>query len=200
MSDVKLIAGLGNPGKEYERTRHNVGFDVIDILSRELGVEIRQKKFNSLFGTAEYAGKKLILLKPQTYMNLSGQAVATVSGFYKLSKEDIMVVTDDMSLAPGTIRIRAKGSAGGHNGLSDIIKKIGGNDFPRLRIGIGKSTSPAWKNYVLGKPDKKDRVLIDAAYERSVKAVFCWIKNGIDRAMTNYNGSVDVEKLKLNAD
>ena len=122
MSDIKLIVGLGNPGKEYDNTRHNVGFEVIDELAKRLFVDVKQKKFGSLFAQTEFEGKKLILLKPQTYMNRSGQAVATAKGFYKLDDADILVVVDDTALEPGVIRVRAKGSAGGHNGLRDIIQ------------------------------------------------------------------------------
>ena len=190
MSDMKLIVGLGNPGKEFVGTRHNVGFDLIDLLGSKFSVEIKQKKFNSLFGSVEFEGKKLIFLKPQTYMNLSGDAVATVRGFYKLDFKDIIVITDDMALEPGTIRFRAKGSAGGHNGLSDIIKKLGTNEFARLRIGIGKSPIPAWKNYVLGRPTLEQQELIKKTYDRGVKGIDCWLDNNIERAMTHYNGSV----------
>lgn len=190
MSDMKLIIGLGNPGKQYEGTRHNVGFDLIDLLAKAFGTEVKQKKFNSLYTTVDYEGQKLILLKPQTYMNLSGQAAATVRGFFKVPLEDIIVVTDDMSLEPGVIRLKPKGSAGGHNGLADVIQKLGSNEISRLRIGIGKSPVPAWKNYVLAKPSGEEKTLIEAACERSAKAVFCWIKNGIDKAMNDYNGFV----------
>ena len=187
MGQIKLIAGLGNPGKEYEGTRHNLGFDVVDAMASRYMVTVKKKKFNSLYGEVDLAGNKLILLKPQQYMNLSGHAVATVCGFYKISIEDILVVTDDLALDPGMIRLRAKGSAGGHNGLSDIIQKLGSNNFARLRVGIGKSPYPDSKGYVLGKPDSKDKELLSDSVKRSVEAVECWVKNGPLEAMNKFN-------------
>jgi len=190
MGDIKLIVGLGNPGKEFDGTRHNVGFDLIDMFAAKYLTQIKQKKFNGLVGTTDLEEKKLIFLKPQTYMNLSGQAVATVKGFYKLDLKNIIVLTDDMALEPGTIRFRAKGSAGGHNGISDIIQKLGSNEFARLRIGIGKSPHPAWKNYVLGRPTGEQKELIEKSFMRSIEGIDCWLKDSIERTMTNYNGSV----------
>lgn len=187
MSNVKLIAGLGNPGKEYAGTRHNVGFDVLDKLAEELQIEVKQKKFNSLFGSADFADYKLILLKPQTYMNLSGAAIATACGFYKIDINDVIVVADDMALDPGRIRLRAKGSAGGHNGLKDIINKLGSDEFARLRIGIGKSPSPVYTGYVLGKPGQEEQSQLESSFSEAVKALRCWLRYGIDRAMNDYN-------------
>ena len=137
MVETKMVVGLGNPGKEYIDTRHNTGFRVIDALAETLGIEVRKRKFGARFGSSEFADAKLILLKPWQFMNRSGQAVATALGFYKLGANDLLVVTDDMALEPGRIRIRAKGSAGGHNGLADVIEKLSTESFARCRIGIG---------------------------------------------------------------
>lgn len=187
MTGMKLIVGLGNPGKEYAGTRHNVGFDVLDGFARRLGTSVEQKKFSSLFGEAVVDECKVLLLKPQTYMNLSGQAVATAAGFYKLPPSDLMVVTDDMALRPGLIRIRPGGSSGGHNGLRDIISRLGTEQFARLRIGIGASDYPDTRDYVLGRPGPKDGELIAAAMVRAQEALMCWIREGLAAAMNRFN-------------
>ena len=137
MADLKLVVGLGNPGPEYAETRHNLGFKVIEALDAALGIPARQQKFGARVGEGWYRDRKVMLMKPWQYMNRSGQAVATAVGFYKLALEDLIVITDDRALAPGRIRVRAKGSAGGHNGLADIIARLGSDEFARCRIGIG---------------------------------------------------------------
>lgn len=189
MADVRMVVGLGNPGDEYKNTRHNMGFKVIDALAAALGIETGQRKFGARFGSGEFAGKKLILLKPWQFMNRSGQAVATAVGFYKLDVSDLLVVTDDMDLEPGRIRIRAKGSAGGHNGLADIIEKLGTNEFARCRIGIGPSGQQQAVNFVLDEPSQADKALLAEATERAREAVLCWIEHGIDKAMNMFNRS-----------
>jgi PTH1 family peptidyl-tRNA hydrolase len=186
-SDVVMIVGLGNPGKEYERTRHNVGFEVVDAFARQYGIEVKKKKFGGLVGDGMVDGKKILLVKPQKYMNLSGQVVATAVGFYRLSIDNIIVVTDDMALEPGRIRLRAKGSAGGHNGLSDIKNKLGSQDYARLRVGIGRSEYIIARDYVLGRPTSDEKELIEAAVKRSKEALFCWVNEGIEPAMNKYN-------------
>jgi peptidyl-tRNA hydrolase, PTH1 family len=198
VSDVKLIAGLGNPGNKYQGTRHNAGFDVVDILAKELGCQVSEKKFASLFGSCSFDGYKIMLLKPQTYMNLSGQAIATVKGFYKLELDDILVVADDMALEPGRIRLRAAGSTGGHNGLSDIIEKLGSNRFARLRVGIGQSSSPDSRDYVLARPSGDEAKLLTESFETAAKAVRCWMSYGIDKAMTEFNGKSTVIQTEIN--
>ena len=199
--DTKLVVGLGNPGAEYADTRHNLGFKVIDSLAQALGVTVRKRKFAARFGQAEFADKKLILLKPWQFMNCSGQSVTTVVGFYKLTLSNLMVATDDMALEPGRIRIRAKGSAGGHNGLDDIIEKLGTNEFARCRIGIGHpryqmsdtrfSSSIEYPEssieYVLDRPSREEKVLLDEAILRARDAVLCWIEHGIEKAMNQFN-------------
>lgn len=187
MGDIKIVVGLGNPGDEYIDTRHNTGFKVIDSLADALEIEVRKRKFSARFGSVEFADKKLILLKPWQFMNRSGQAVAKAVGFYKLDAGDLLVVTDDMDLEPGRIRIRAKGSGGGHNGLCDIIDKLGTNEFARCRIGIGHSGEQDSVDYVLEKPTGAEQALLAGAIERAREAVLCWIEYGIEKTMNEFN-------------
>lgn len=187
MAGTKIVIGLGNPGDEYVDSRHNVGFKVIDSLAELLNIKVRKKKFCGFFGEGEFAGEKLILLKPLQFMNRSGQAVATAFGFYKLGLGDLLVVTDDMALEPGRIRIRAKGSAGGHNGLADVIAKLGTEDVGRLRIGIGQSDRESAEDYVLDKPTKAEQSLLNEAIERGRGALLCWIEYGIEATMNEFN-------------
>jgi PTH1 family peptidyl-tRNA hydrolase len=187
MVEAKMVVGLGNPGREYVGTRHNTGFRVIDALAEKLGVEVRKRKFGARFGLGKFADDKLILLKPWQFMNRSGQAVATALGFYKLGANNLLVVTDDMALEPGRIRIRARGSAGGHNGLADIIEKLGTNQFARLRVGIGQSQDEWTVDYVLDRPTVAEKLLLDAAIARARDAVLCWVESGIDEAMNKFN-------------
>jgi PTH1 family peptidyl-tRNA hydrolase len=182
-----MVVGLGNPGKEYTGTRHNVGFAVIDALAKALNLEVKQRKFGARFGEGEFDNDKLILLKPGQFMNRSGQAVATAVGFYKLPIENFLVVTDDMALDVGRLRLRAKGSAGGHNGLNDIIQKLGTEGFARLRVGIGSAGQQQAHDYVLGRFDEQERPLIEATTIKARDAVMCWLKQGIETAMNEYN-------------
>ena len=187
MDDMKIIVGLGNPGDEYADTRHNTGFKVIDALAEMIGVKVKRRKFAARFELGEFADKKLILLKPWQFMNRSGRSVATAMGFYRLSIGQLMVVTDDMDLEPGRIRVRAKGSAGGHNGLADIIEKLGTNEFARCRIGIGQSTEADAVSYVLDSPAEDQEPLLAAAIKQARDAVLCWIEHGIEAAMNKFN-------------
>jgi len=187
MAEIKMVVGLGNPGDEYVDTRHNAGFRVIDLLSCELKIEVRKKKFGACFGQGEFADKKLILLKPLSFMNRSGQVVATAVGFYKLQLDDLLVVTDDMALPPGRIRIRAEGSSGGHNGLADVIEKLGTESIGRLRVGIGQSGEESAEDYVLDKPTRAEKPLLDEAIEMAQEAVLCWVEYGIEAAMNKFN-------------
>jgi len=187
MGDMKIVVGLGNPGDEYIDTRHNMGFKVIDLLAEALGIEVRKRKFGSRFGSGEFSDKKLILLKPWQFMNRSGQAVATAVGFCKLDVGDLLVVTDDMDLEVGRIRIRAKGSAGGHNGLADIIEKLGTSEFARCRIGIGQSGREDAVDYVLDKPTTAEKPLLAGAIEKAREAVLCWIEYGTGKTMNDFN-------------
>ncbi|UCE48984.1 MAG: aminoacyl-tRNA hydrolase [Phycisphaerales bacterium] len=187
MGDTRMVVGLGNPGNRYVDTRHNMGFMVIDSLSESLHVEVNKRKFGARFGVGELVDKKLILLKPWQFMNRSGQAVVTAAGFYRLDVGDMLVISDDMDLEPGRIRLRAKGSAGGHNGLADIAQKLGTSDFARCRIGIGRDDRQDSVCYVLDRPTKDQKPLLAAAIERARDAVFCWIENGIETAMNRFN-------------
>ncbi len=188
MAVMKLIVGLGNPGGEYVGTRHNAGFEVVDRLAERLAAQVKKKKFGGLLGESIYGDDRLLLFKPQRYMNLSGGPVATVVGFYKLSiEDDVLVVTDDMALEPGVIRLRAQGSSGGHNGLKDITAEFGAERFARLRVGIGPSNGRNDKDFVLSRPSAGDRELISQAVERAVEAIFCWVADGVDLAMSRFN-------------
>jgi PTH1 family peptidyl-tRNA hydrolase len=185
-----MVIGLGNPGKEYADTRHNTGFRVIDALAEALGIGVKKRKFGARLGKGEFSNKKLILLKPWTFMNRSGQAVATAVGFYKLALNDLVVVTDDLALEPGRIRLRPKGSAGGHNGLADIIEKLGTNDFARCRVGIGSGGEELWQSqvdYVLSRPTEKQKPLLDEAVVKAKDAVLCWVEYDIETAMNKFN-------------
>ncbi|MBN1391418.1 MAG: aminoacyl-tRNA hydrolase [Sedimentisphaerales bacterium] len=185
--EIKMVVGLGNPGKEYVGTRHNMGFRAVDSLAEELKIEVKKKRFNGCLGTGEYAGKKLILLKPMRFMNCSGQVVATAAGFYKLTASNLLIVLDDMALPPGRVRVRMKGSAGGHNGLADVIEKLGTDNVNRLRIGIGPSSENEAYDYVLSKPAEAEKPLLDEAITRAREAVLCWVEYGIRATMNKFN-------------
>jgi PTH1 family peptidyl-tRNA hydrolase len=188
MAGIKMIVGLGNPGAEYARSRHNVGFRVIDLLAKFLKIDIAKRKFGARFGLADFQDNKVILLKPWQYMNRSGEAVAAAVGFYKVDLENLLVVLDDMWVEPGKIRTRAAGSAGGHNGLADIIEKLGTEGFARLRVGIGQNSGQDAYDYVLSKPDKQQKPLIEQAVEKAKEAALCWLENGAKKTMSMYNG------------
>ncbi len=192
---MKLVVGLGNPGPKYAGTRHNVGFEVVDRLARRWGADLSGERFHGWFGQADVstpgaaAGdvERVALLKPTTFMNRSGQAVSAAVRFYKLAATDVMVVVDDLALLPGKLRIRADGSAGSHNGLQDIIDRLGSQDWPRMRLGIGDAVGiPA--QYVLGRFSEDDLALMNGAYDRATDAVVCWVKEGLAAAMNKYNG------------
>lgn len=187
MAEIRIIVGLGNPGDEYAQTRHNAGFRVVDLLAETLGIDVKQKKFGARFGIVEYKDKKLILLKPWNYMNRSGQAVATAVGFYKLDLSNLLVISDDLAIDAGRIRVRAKGSAGGQKGLADVLNKLGTEDIARLRVGIGNDERMLAEDYVLNKPSKEERPLLDKAIATAGEAVFCWIEQGVEAAMNKFN-------------
>ncbi|MFA9397931.1 MAG: aminoacyl-tRNA hydrolase [Clostridiaceae bacterium] len=182
-----LIVGLGNYGLKYKNTRHNAGFDVIDLLSKEYNIKINRQKFKGEIGDGEIEGEKVILLKPLTYMNLSGESVREAASFYKIDPENIIVISDDISLNLGKIRIRQKGSAGGHNGLKNIILNISSQEFPRIKIGVGQDDTDL-KSYVLGKFSKQDKEVIEEVYGVAIKAIVVIIKEGCMEAMNKYNG------------
>jgi len=187
MADVKLIVGLGNPGLEYAETRHNLGFKVVEALENALSIEVNKRKFGARVGEGSYAGRRLILMKPWKFMNRSGEAVATAVGFYKLDLGDLIAVTDDMALEVGRIRVRASGSAGGHNGLADIIEKLGSDEFARCRVGIGAAQPAGAVDHVLGRPQEQDKQRLNQAILRARDAVLCWVEFGIDKTMNEFN-------------
>ncbi len=187
MAGIKMIIGLGNPGKAYEGTRHNIGFDVVDAVAARLDAAVRQKKFNSLLGEARYQDLRVLLLKPQQFMNLSGQAVAAAAGFYKLAAGDLMVIADDLALPAGQIRMRPGGGSGGHNGLRDIIGRLGSDQFARLRVGIGSPEFGDAADFVLSRPSAAQQAALDEAKKKAQEALLCWLANGLDAAMNRYN-------------
>lgn len=190
-SDYWLIVGLGNPGKDYERTRHNAGFRAIDLIASKLGCKINKAKFQGLYGQANYAGAKLVLLKPQTYMNLSGRSVLQVSAYFHIPPQRIIVLFDDISLEPGRLRIRADGSAGGHNGIKSIISEVGSQDFPRVKIGVGAKAHPEQDlaDWVLSTFSASEEKALASALDRAADAALCIIERGVPEAANRYNGS-----------
>lgn len=183
-----LIVGLGNPEAEYARTRHNMGVDVINELADKYKISISREKFDGLYGTGEIEGKKVILLKPQTYMNLSGDSVIQFVNFYKLKPEEILVIYDDIDTIPGKIRVRKKGGSGTHNGMKSVVSRLNSEDFPRIRVGIGM---PEYKddlvNYVIGNITDKDYEELKTGISKASEAVTSILKDGIDIAMNKYN-------------
>ena len=183
-----LIVGLGNPGREYEHTRHNAGFDAIDVLAGKLGADVKEKKHKGLCGKGMIAGEKVILLKPQTFMNLSGESVRAAADFYKIDAEHMIVLYDDIDLDVGKLRVRAKGSAGGHNGIKNIIAHLGTQEFQRIRIGVGeKPKEYDLADYVLGRFSAEDRKLVEEAFANAADAVRLMVQGKTDEAMNLYN-------------
>lgn len=182
-----IIAGLGNPGKKYENTRHNMGFLTIDLLAEEYDIKVDKLKFKSLVGEGRIAGQRVLLMKPQTYMNLSGEAVREALAFYKIEPEELIVIYDDIDIPTGTFRIRKKGSAGTHNGMRSVVHQIQSDQFPRIRVGIGSEKKVDLINYVTGGVSKGERELLEDALVKSAKAAACIVEKGIDKAMNEYN-------------
>ena len=183
---MKLIVGLGNPGKEYEATRHNCGFRAIDLFADKAGLVIDKDGFKGLYTSFKFDGETIILFKPQTFMNLSGTAVREIVNFYKIDLHDIVVIYDDMALEPGEIRLRVKGSSGGQKGIQNIIDNLGTDEIQRIRIGIGEPEYNAI-DYVLGKPNKEDKEKIDSALEKAALAIKEYLTNSFVNAMNKYN-------------
>lgn len=191
-----LIVGLGNPSAKYEKTRHNVGFDVIDALADKYNIEVKEKKSKALCGSGYMEGQKVILVKPQTFMNLSGESVAPLMNFYKLDPaEELIVVCDDINLEPGYIRIRKKGSAGGHNGLKDIIAKTGSDQFSRVKVGVGKKPAD-WDlaDFVLSRFSKEERAELEGAIVDTMDALVHMVLDETEEAMNLYNGKKPEKK------
>ena len=186
-----LIVGLGNPGKEYERTRHNAGYRAIDILADKLGAKIDKGKFQGLYAQTVYGGKKLYLLKPLTYMNLSGRSVLQLSAYFNIPPQRIIVLFDDISLPPGRLRIRADGSAGGHNGIKSIIAEVGSQNFPRVKIGVGSKPNPEFDlaDWVLSTFSAKEEKDLTFALGNAADAALCIIDHGVPESANRFNGS-----------
>lgn len=184
-----LLVGLGNPGANYENTRHNAGFDVIDALIKKHGITLGKNKFEALYGDATLCNKRVLIVKPQTFMNNSGEAVSKLARFYKIPIDKILVVSDDVSLAPGKMRIRLRGSAGGQNGLKNIIEHLSSDEFARIKMGVGDrpDRSSDLVNWVLGRMNEEDRKLFDSATENAVKAIETILRDGVEKAMNRYS-------------
>lgn len=188
-----VIVGLGNPGREYETTRHNAGFCVIDALAGRYNITVTEKKHKALCGKGLIEGHKVILVKPQTYMNLSGESIRSLLDFYKISEEELIIIYDDISLAPGQLRIRTKGSAGGHNGIKSIIAHLGTQEFPRIRVGVGeKPKEMDLAAYVLSRFSAGEREIMEETYQTAAMAAAAMMNDGIDSAMNRFNGKKEI--------
>ncbi len=192
---MKMIVGLGNPGKKYEFTRHNIGFLAVDEISKKLTIETYQSKFSAHVASSEYKGQKIIVCKPQTYMNLSGDAVRSIANYYKVEIKDIIVISDDMDLPVGKIRIRPFGGAGGQKGLKNIIDRLNTNEFPRIRIGIGKNQQIDAADYVLGKFEKENYDLYISSIKQATEAALIFATEGLEKAMNTYNKNNNEEHI-----
>ncbi|NLX15177.1 MAG: aminoacyl-tRNA hydrolase [Phycisphaerales bacterium] len=184
---MKLIVGLGNPGRSYADTRHNVGFRVTEELARRWGLALTQRKFNGLTADGRLGEQRVLLLKPTTYMNLSGRSISEAFVFYKLTERDLLIVADDLALPIGRLRIRARGSAGGHKGLASTISALGNDEFARLRVGIGSAAQGGTVDHVLGPFTPTEEKIIGPSILRAADAVECWLNNGVDAAMNQFN-------------
>src|SRR5712692_10114830 len=195
---TKLVIGLGNPGSEYERTRHNVGFRVVDKLASKLGWEWTERRNRAVLASGTIGLEKVVLAKPITFMNLSGQAVGELIRWYKIQPEDVLVVYDELDLPAGKLRLRASGSAAGHNGLEDIIHHLHTNAFPRLRVGVGRPANShiKGKDYVLGIPTNDERILLEIGEDRAVEAIQLAIRQGIGTTMNLVNADPEEEERK----
>lgn len=183
-----LIVGLGNPEPEYARTRHNMGFDVINKIAKKYDIELSRTNYNAIYGTGIIENKKVILVKPQTFMNLSGEAVKKYVDFYKIPLEDVLVIYDDMDTDIGSIRVRAKGNAGSHNGMKSMINELNSVNFPRIRVGVGRPKDEFDKiDYVIGQVSDEEYTGLQKGQEKAVDATICYIKNGIDSTMNSFN-------------
>lgn len=184
---MKLIVGLGNPGRKYQHTRHNTGFMIIDMLSEKLNQPIETKKFQGLYTKFKYHGEDIVLLKPETYMNESGICVQAMMNYFKIDPDDLLVIYDDLDMLPGSIRLREKGGSGGHNGMKSIIAHIGTQDFKRIRIGIGKDKNYQTADWVLGHFSIPEMELMLQSGHKAVNAVMCYLDYDFSKAMNLYN-------------
>ena len=185
-----LVVGLGNPGSKYENTRHNMGFLAVDMLAEKEKFKLGKLRFKAWTATVELGGEKVLVMKPQTYMNLSGESVGEAARFYKVPPEHVLVISDDISLSTGKLRIRPGGSAGGHNGLKSIIQHLGSDQFPRIKVGVGEKPHPDYDmaDWVLGHFVGEDKKAIDKSVKRAADAIECIIKEGIEKGMNKFNG------------
>jgi len=190
-SENWLIVGLGNPGREYEKTRHNCGFRAVDLIAEQLGCKIDRLKFQGLYTQTTYEGRKLFLLKPQTYMNLSGRSVLQLSAYFQIPPQRIIVLFDDISLVPGRLRIRADGSAGGHNGIKSIIQEIGSQTFPRVKIGVGAKPNPEYDlaDWVLSTFSASEEKALAVSLKNAADAALAIIDHGVPEAANRFNGT-----------
>ena len=186
-----LLVGLGNPGREYEKTRHNCGFRALDLLAQKLSCPVDRLKFQGLYGQTVYNGKKLFLLKPQTYMNLSGRSVVQLSAYFHIPPQQIIVLFDDISLPPGRLRLRADGSAGGHNGIKSIIQELGSQAFPRVKIGVGSKPNPDFDlaDWVLSTFSASEEKALAVSLENAAQAALAIVDDGVPQAANRFNGS-----------
>ena len=182
-----VIAGLGNPGRQYEKTRHNMGFLVADEFAAAHGIDVRRIKHKALVGEGRIAGEKVLVVKPQTYMNLSGESLREVVSYYDVPMENLIVIYDDMDLETGALRIRKKGSSGSHNGMKSVIYQLQSDEFPRVRIGIGSPSADDWKDYVTGQVTEKEAKVLAETIKNAASALECIITDGIDIAMNRFN-------------
>lgn len=189
-----IIVGLGNPGKEYDKTRHNAGFMAIDALADKYGISVDKKQFKGLTGRGIIAGQQVLLVKPTTFMNLSGESVRQAFDFYKPEIDQVLILFDDISLPIGQLRVRKKGSAGGHNGIKSIIAHLGSQDFPRIKIGVGGPGQKDLVNHVLGHFNKEESKIMEEAVKETTDAVECFLMEGPDRAMNLYNKKKKTEE------
>ncbi len=184
---MRLIVGLGNPGTQYSGTRHNVGFEVIDLLSKRHNIPVKRRTMRSVLGDGTLESEKVILARPMTYMNLSGEAVGAISRMYKIPPEDVIVVVDDIALPVGSLRLRVKGSSGGHNGLASIEHHLYSRDYPRIRIGVGSARPGGMVDHVLGKFSRSERAFVDEAIERAAYAIEFALRDSFENAMNRFN-------------
>jgi len=192
-----IIAGLGNPGKEYDRTRHNAGFCTLDVLADKYGIDVSERKHKALCGRGVIEGQKVVLVKPQTFMNASGESLRAVADYYKEAPDHVIVIFDDISLEPGQLRIRLKGSAGGHNGVKSIIAHLGTQEFPRVKVGVGaKPPRMDLADYVLGHFSKEDQEIMNQAFRDAADAVVMMMTEGGDRAMNHYNAKKSGQEIR----
>ena len=190
-----IIVGLGNPGKKYENTRHNMGFLAVDLLAEKYGIKVNKLRFKALTGEGRIAGQKVLIMKPQTYMNLSGESVRQALEYYKEDSQNLIVIYDDIDIPTGSVRIRKKGSAGTHNGMRSILYQIQTEDFPRIRVGIGSGKKENLIDYVTGGVSSSEKTLLEEYLIKAAEGAACIVEKGIDKAMNEYNVRPKKEKV-----